>query len=171
MSSIADPGNFTTDITIFLETLRREIGRELTPRGPDNILKDIGEGIARTAKSKLGEYQTGWPQLHESTQSEREELGFPANEPLLRSGDLRGSIRVTVRPLTHGGDVYIGSNEAQARMMELGGPTPFGGYVPPRPYLAPALVEQEKHVAKKVGNAVGNAAERAASMLGIGGED
>jgi hypothetical protein len=171
MASISDPGNFTTDIAIFLEALRREVGRELTPRGPDNILKDIGEGVARTAKSKLGEYQTGWPQLHESTQSERAELGFPANEPLLRTGNLRASIRVTVHPLTHGGDVYVGSNAPQARMMELGGATPIGGYVPPRPYLAPALVEQSATVAKKVGNAVGNAAERAASMLGIGGED
>jgi hypothetical protein len=76
----------------------------------------------------MGTYDYDWPQLAESTQRERERLGFAANEPLLRTGDLRESIEYTVLPREAA--VEIGSNDKIAVYQELG-----TSRIPPRSFL------------------------------------
>ena len=48
------------------------------------------EIIQHEARAAVGTYRLGWPQLAQSTQDDRVRKGFPANEPLLRTGELRG---------------------------------------------------------------------------------
>ncbi len=57
------------------------------------------EGVERAAKliedkakAVLGTYDYGWPELADTTQEQRVQQGFTANEPELRSGKLRDSI-------------------------------------------------------------------------------
>jgi hypothetical protein len=58
--------------------------------------------VQKEAKAAIGNYRAGynWPQLAESTQEDRVRKGFPANEPLLRTGSLRESIEYTAPPFT-----------------------------------------------------------------------
>ena len=162
MAKISDPEHFTTDISIFLEAFAQEVRRELNPA----MVRDLGEGVARVAKSKLGDYQEGWPELSATTKQLRAKDGYPENEPLLVTGTLRSSIRVTTTPRNVGGTAHVGSNAPQARVQELGGPA---GVVtlPARPYLAPALVEQEKEIVHRVESSLAEAAERAAARIGV----
>ncbi len=164
MAKVSDIGHFQEDIGIFLEALGQEIARELT--GP--MVRDLGEGVARTAKSKLGEYQAGWAPLADSTKATRAEAGYPADEPLLVTGTLRSSIQVTVERRKVGGVAHVGSNAPQARIQELGGDAGVPRvHIPPRPYLAPALVEQEREIVHKVESSIAEAAERAAARIGV----
>jgi phage gpG-like protein len=52
--------------------------------------------LTQKAKEKFGHYQTGWSELSETTKKDRVAKGFSENEPLLRTGDLRDSVRFTV---------------------------------------------------------------------------
>ena len=122
-------------------------------RGLQKAAGDIAIDVQIRAQDKLGEYQPGWAPLAESTVQERTSLGYSPNDPLFRSGALRGSIQKTV---DHDGGNYtvvVGSNAPQARIQELGGVNsgmPWRGPIPPRPYLAPALVELEDHIQNEV---------------------
>jgi HK97 gp10 family phage protein len=97
------------------------------------ILELQCQAIEDEAKSYIGHYDHpgNWPQLAESTQQQRISLGFAANEPLLRTGDLRDSIQHTVS----GGVGYVFSNSPIARYQELG-----TEHIPPRPFLSTASI-------------------------------
>ncbi|MDP3553083.1 HK97 gp10 family phage protein [Methylocystis sp.] len=110
-----------------------------------------GEGIVKacklvqqTAKSYIGNYNHpgNWAQLAEATQADRVRQGFPANEPLLRTGDLRDSIAIDA-PHRNGREVfgYVFSNNPIARYQELGTVS-----IPPRPFLSTAAMECEPQV-------------------------
>jgi hypothetical protein len=116
------------------------------PRAMKTTAKDIGEGIERRARGKLGEFQDGWPRpLAPETQRRRKKDGYPPNEPLLVEGVMRASIHNTVRARAHQVDAFVGSDAPQARRQELGyGPTPA------RAYLSPAAVESADDNLKKV---------------------
>lgn len=131
-----------TALTAVADDIEAKVKSALT----NELLKDIGEAVARTAKSRLGSYAgNDWPPLSEATKYRRERDGYPPDDPLLVTGGLRASIRTTVqRPA-----VYIGSNAPQARIQELGGVTPRA-VIPPRPYLKPSLVEREDDIIRKV---------------------
>ena len=121
-------------------------------RGLRKAATEVGITIEQRAQAKLGEYQSGWPQLEASTQSERVALGFSPNDPLLRTGGLRDSIQGDVDQISGGYRVVVGSNAPQARIQELGGVN-AGSWgqngakdLPPRPYLAPTVVESEETI-------------------------
>lgn len=104
-------------------------------------LTAIGEYTKDKAKGKFGVYQEesggfpAWQQLAESTQAERERLGFEPNNPLYRTGDLMESIDFKVTP----NQVQVGSDSEIMIWQEEGtnGPHP----IPPRPVLGPAMYE------------------------------
>ena len=132
-------------------------------RGMRRAATDIGIAIEQRAQAKLGEYQPGWPQLADATQTERVSLGFSPNDPLLRTGGLKDSIQGAVDPISGGYRVVVGSDAPQARIQELGGVNsgrPGLADIPPRPYLAPALVEDEdaiqQAVALSIAREIGN---------------
>ncbi len=59
-------------------------------------LHAMAQLIVAEAKKVLGTYDYDWPQLAPSTQADRVQAGFAANEPLLRTGELRDSIEYTI---------------------------------------------------------------------------
>lgn len=87
-----------------------------------------------SAKGAIGTYEFGWTQLKASTQRQRVSLGFSANEPLLRSGELQRSIEHQI----HGHDGYVGTNDPIAIYQECG-----TSRIPPRPFMGGALAHNE----------------------------
>lgn len=120
-------------------------------RAEQEGLHAAAETIADAARDKIGEYQSAsgpfpaWRQLAESTQEDRARKGFAPNDPLLRTGEMRASIKTAV-----GADhAAIGSNSEIAAYQELGTKT-----IPPRPFLGPAGFENAEKVARDIGERV-----------------
>lgn len=121
------------------------------------VLDTIGAEIERDAKDEIGTYQREnmgnlrpWDELTKGTQADRMRAGFSANEPLLRTGDMRDSITHTVE----GNRVVIGSDDPIALYQELGthgpGVGPSGYHVPPRPFLATAAYRNRARIVEAV---------------------
>ena len=121
------------------------------------VLDEMATRIQERAREKIGHYQqesgpyNTWSQLKRSTQRERERHGFTPNDPLLRTGDLRDSIKKAV----YGSFAVVGSDSMIAVYQELGthgvGVDPATGYhVPPRPFLGPAAYESREWVGEVV---------------------
>jgi HK97 gp10 family phage protein len=108
--------------------------------------------VQKEAKAAIGNYRAGynWPQLAESTQEDRVRKGFPANEPLLRTGSLRESIEYTA-PVHEGAEVcgYVGSNHPHAIYNELG-----TARIPPRSFIGGAARAKEHEVQEAMGRIV-----------------
>ena len=115
--------------------------------------------IRDDAKAKLGGYQEAagpfpaWAPLAAATQSERVQLGFTANDPLLRSGQLRDAIALTLTSegavigVPHGPHI-----EPDGRVEDVGDialQMEVGGRAPPRPFLGPAAF-QSKHAVSRI---------------------
>lgn len=104
--------------------------------------------VEKAAKAEIGHYQPAsgpfpsWAELAESTKADRVSQGYTENDPLLRSGKLRDSIGHTVEGL----EACIGSDMDIAVYQELGTKT-----IPPRPFLGPALFNNEHKVVKLIG--------------------
>lgn len=104
----------------------------------------MGIALNFTTESAGGEK---WPPLAPWTVSERQELGFAGEHPILvRSGSLKLSLTNPRHPLnltdvsTHGGYSYIerihielGSLDERFPILHVGGITDEGYYIPPRP--------------------------------------
>lgn len=101
--------------------------------------------VEREAKRVIGTYDYGWPQLAQSTQEGRVRAGFSANEPLLRTGEMRDSIQHASSP-DRG---VVGSNNMKAVWQELGTRS-----IPPRSFLAGALIHEREEVVRIVGRRV-----------------
>jgi hypothetical protein len=107
--------------------------------------------IAKTARGEFGHYQDAvgafpeWPELTDETQEERARLGFTENDPLLRSGAQRDSIRHE----TAGLEGAVGSTDEKMVYSEFGTATE-----PARPVLGPALLHNADIMRKLVGAAV-----------------
>lgn len=114
-------------------------------------LKTCAVAIEASAKAEIGSYQgavgpfSAWPSLAESTQTERERLGFTPDDPLLRRGDLRESIEHEVSGMT----AVIGSKDDVAAYQEFG-----TDKIPPRPFMGPAVIHNEKVIVNVLGGAV-----------------
>jgi HK97 gp10 family phage protein len=104
--------------------------------------------VEKTAKAEIGTYQPevgpfqAWEPLAESTIEDRIRQGFTPDDPLLRSGELRASISHQVAP----GEAVIGSTSKIAAYQELGTST-----IPPRPFLGPAAMHNEKRIVEQLG--------------------
>jgi phage gpG-like protein len=105
--------------------------------------------IQRTAKSMYGIYQPSvdvfgaWPELAASTKADRRSKGYTENDPLLRSGGLRDSIKYEI----HGLSAVIGSEDKVAFWQEFG-----TSGMPPRPTLGPALARSMPRVSELLGD-------------------
>lgn len=107
------------------------------------MLENACKIVEAEAKDVIGSYRYNWPQLAESTQAERGRLGFPENEPLLRTGELRDSIEHTV--IEHESAGYVGSNSMIAVYQELG-----TSRIPPRSFLAGASRAKEEEIHEEI---------------------
>jgi phage gpG-like protein len=103
------------------------------------ILEKACRMVEKEAKRVLGTYSAGynWPQLAESTQDDRVSKGYSANEPLLRTGELRASIEHVIE----GNEGYVGTNDPVAAYHEFG-----TSRMPPRPFLSMAAIVKEKAI-------------------------
>ena len=123
------------------------IAHELTDNTHEARVKALELGakmVQREAKRAIGTYDYGWPELAQSTQGERESLGYEPDEPLLRDGTLRDSIEYTI--VEPGHEAQIGSNSDIAVWQELGTAT-----IPARSFLDFAALAKEKAIARAAG--------------------
>lgn len=97
--------------------------------------------VETEAKSVIGTYRYGWPQLAPSTLTKKS-----ANTPLLETGAMQESIQHRVGDK----EARIGSNDDKAVWQELG--TSRG--IPPRSFLAGAARHKAKEVVAAIGDAV-----------------
>ncbi len=117
-----------------------------------SVFAEIGAMIRRDARDRLGVYhaQDGpfprWRMLADSTQTERERLGYSPDEPLLRDGTLRASIHEMALPWAVAVGVERGATDSQgtplgdiAMWQEFGAARLGVPHIPPRPFLGPAL--------------------------------
>lgn len=110
-----------------------------------HALEKSAQIVEEEAKRVIGTYDYGWPPLAESTKAERVALGFAADEPLLRTGELRGSIEHQANSF----EARIGSNEDKAVWQELG-----TSRIPPRSFLAGALQHKVPEILEEIGREI-----------------
>lgn len=107
--------------------------------------------IEAEAKRELGTYQDGagsfvaWAELADSTKDQRVALGFSENEPGLRTGEMRDSIRHQATPELG----VVGSDDENLVYFELG-----TSKQPPRSVLALAALHTGEKVAKILGGSM-----------------
>lgn len=135
-----------------LESFTAMLTRQVVamPLALESGLERVARKVEATAKSEFGTYQpsTGpfpaWAELAESTQDERERLGFTPNDPLLRTGDLKDSIGHEV----DGMEAIIGSKSEVMVFHEFG-----TAKMPPRPVLGPAAARNKEAIENILGAA------------------
>ena len=149
------------DLFRFAEFCAHDLPHEVQ-HAREKALEAGAQIIQKEARRVIGTYDYGWEQLAQSTQADREKKGFPANEPLLRTGELRDSIHYQI--LKRGHLAEIGSDSDIAVYQEMGTST-----IPARPFLAGAAVKTEKQITKVVRAIVG-AATAGAGHRSIEGE-
>lgn len=114
----------------------------------EHALETVARIVEKEAKAEIGHYQSAagpfvaWAELADSTKEDRAKHGFPENDPLLRTGEMRDSIEHTV----HGHEADIGSNDDKAVWQELGTAT-----IPPRSFLGGAAFRKEHEVVEHIG--------------------
>lgn len=95
--------------------------------------------IAKDAEALIGQERPQWHDLAPSTVAEKERLGYTnqisPTDPLLRTGEMRGSIESDAEKGDFWVDGVIGSNDKVALYQEMGTKT-----IPPRPFLAAAMI-------------------------------
>ena len=113
-------------------------------------LSKAAKVVEKEAKAEIGDYQgqdgpfVAWADLADATKADRVRQGFPEDEPLLRTGDLRDSIGTAMSP--DGLEAQIGSNSDIAVYQELGTAT-----IPPRSFLGGAMARKTDEVLAIVG--------------------
>jgi hypothetical protein len=90
------------------------LDRLLGPR----IIRKAAEMVAKAAKDRIGKTHSDWPALSPETIADRVNKGFAANEPGLRTGQMRDSIGITIAP--SGLEASVGSNDPHLLWFELG---------------------------------------------------
>lgn len=112
--------------------------------------------IEEDAKAQFGEYQDqvgpfpAWTPLADATKANRVREGFPEDEPLLRTGDLRDSISREV----DGNEAAVGSTSDVMVYQELG-----TSRIPPRPVLGPAALKNKEEIQHVLGESTMHALE------------
>ncbi|KAF1004376.1 MAG: hypothetical protein GAK28_04083 [Luteibacter sp.] len=113
-------------------------------------LEAAAEQVELTAKGEIGTYQDaigpfpGWAPLADSTEDQKARMGYPAESPLLATGDMQKSITHEVQGL----EAVIGTPDEKALYHELGTPR-----MPPRPVFGPALMHNRDRVERLIGEA------------------
>lgn len=133
---------------ITLDELARMLqasARSVRPRLEADLAK-IGELTATMAAEYIGHEMPEWPPLAPSTVAEKERLGYvgqiSATDPLLRTGEMRDSIKVEIEGL----EMMVGSDSKIAAYQEIGTQS-----IPPRPFIGLAALNSLEFAAEKLG--------------------
>lgn len=119
----------------------------------EKALEKAAELVEKEAKAEIGTYQgaagpfAAWEELADATKDDRSKQGFPENEPLLRTGEMRDSIEHKVDGWA--GEAAVGSDDDKAVWQELG-----TDKIPPRSFLGGAAFRKGPEVAKILGSSV-----------------
>lgn len=111
----------------------------------------VATAIQKTAKEEIGRYQqaagpfVAWAPLAESTKDDRRRLGFTPDDPGLRSGDMRESIKKSVSAR----EAVVGSDDQNLVFFELG-----SSKQPPRSVLGMAVERNRKLIQRELGRAL-----------------
>jgi hypothetical protein len=130
------------ELAKILQTASLTVGHQLTL-----TVRDYAVEVEREAKAEVGHYQpsTGnfqaWPELAESTQVDRLRNGYSANEPELRTGDLRDSIKSEA----HGLSSIAGSTSPIMLYQENGTPM-----MPPRAIIGMAYIRKLEFLEEEI---------------------
>ncbi|PUB36608.1 hypothetical protein C8K66_10287 [Pseudomonas sp. GV105] len=106
--------------------------------------------VEMTAKAEIGHYQAGigpfpaWAELAESTEEHKAKMGYPADSPLLASGEMQGSVTHATGIL----EAVIGSTDPKMVYHEFGTPK-----MPARPVMGPALLTNKEFIRRTLGAA------------------
>jgi hypothetical protein len=125
-----------------LENVQHNV-HEIGPR----IIRKACEMVAAQARSAIGKQHEMWPALAPATIADRVDKGFAANEPLLRTGQLRDSIQWTTS--ASGMEGAVGSNSPNAVWQELG-----TSRIPPRSFLVSSAISMESKIHTMAARAV-----------------
>ena len=117
------------------------------PMAEAAALEQACQIVEDEAKRVIGTYDYGWTELADATKEDRKAKGYPENEPLLRSGDLRDSISHEVVKSEHAG--YVGSPLKIALYQEMGTAT-----IPARSFLGGAAMHKEHEIHALTGRIV-----------------
>ena len=132
----------------------RQAAREMRP-ALEATVHVLMEGAALTAREAIGREMETWDPLSARTIAEKMALGYTgqvsATDPLLRTGALRESISGDTDSHTYGGVLdevvgIVGSTDPVSKDQELG-----TSRIPPRPFLAPALILAQPAIEKALG--------------------
>ena len=96
------------------------------------------EEAAKLAKGFIGREGPGWAPLAESTIADKERQGYETPAPLLRTGELRDSIKGEAESVPGGVRGVVESDDPSALSHEIG-----SSREPPRPFLGPAVMLTE----------------------------
>lgn len=113
-------------------------------------IEAAAELLERESKKEFGVYQAGagafdaWPELADATKADRVAKGFTENDPLLRTGGLRDSIKREVEDW----EATIGSEEEVMLFQEFG-----TKHIPPRAVLGIALDRNWEKIQRLIGYA------------------
>lgn len=118
----------------------REIPQQVEAAAEAGLL-EAAKVVQEEAKAWIGQEHDNWPPLAASTIEEKARLGYDVPTPLLRDGQLRDSIEISVA----GHEAFIGSNLEYAKVHEHG-----DSHVPPRPFLSSALAVKDKEIGKVI---------------------
>mgnify|MGYP001077961367 CR=1 FL=1 len=106
--------------------------------------------VEKSAKGEIGTYQAAigpfpaWAPLADSTEDQKARMGYPADSPLLASGEMQESYAHEVAGL----EAVIGTADPKALYHEIGTER-----MPPRPVLGPALLHNRERIERLIGEA------------------
>lgn len=127
----------TFDILSFVAELPA-IERDLHAAGP-LIVEKACKIIRKKAKAAIGKEHELWAPLAASTIADKQAHGFATPKPLLRTGELRGSIEYTVVGL----EGAVGSDDPVAVYHELG-----TSRMPQRSFLVSSAISSEEKIGR-----------------------
>ena len=132
----------------FTKDLRGAIER--MPEAREAGLRKAAELVRDEAKALIGAEDDAWSPLADSTVEEKERLGFTgkvsSTDPLLRTGELRASIKVGHVTPEH---AIVGTDDPIVRFQEFGTER-----IPPRPFIGMALHREKDKIEAALGMAL-----------------
>lgn len=152
-------------MTMFFDDLGSFAGHLLRQAALMNgVLGEGLEGLGRNVlvpamEAKIGHYQRAvgefpaWAPLADSTEDRKAAMGYPADAPLLATGDLLAAFDSEVQGL----ELVAGSKDWKMPFHEFGTRN-----MPPRPVVGPAAFENREAIRQALG---------AAAVVGIVGGD
>lgn len=114
-------------------------------------LEKCAARVEKTAKDEIGAYQKeigdfpAWAALAPSTEAAKDKAGYPADSPLLATGEMRDSIQSKV----YGDEAVIFSSDVKMVYHEYGTPK-----MPARPVMGPAVLKSQEYIERHLGQAV-----------------